>query len=203
MEIEKIKELMDAGREAIANDPELKQNFIAVFNTNFAPVQYCETCPGALNSAFDFMEAKYNQEKPIENMVQKNSAFKIKGNGTIKDPKRGKTFGNANLTDEDAFKLLEQSENWADAFSEKPADWQEQLAARLGNNGSKSKSKATEGSDQKKDSDSGSSNSKPLTKKELLAIAKDLKMDMKAADKMNVANLTVAIKEAQAADAKK
>lgn len=128
--MENIKLILDQGREVLRNEsgPEF-ENFVQVYNSYFS-TKYCNTCPGALDSAFDYLESFFNKQVVVPSKIQPDCAFKIKGNGTIYNGKLHKTFTNHNITDEDAFKLLMQSDNYADAFEVKPKDWKEQLEER-------------------------------------------------------------------------
>lgn len=137
MDFEKVKKVLDYGKENIASNPALFVEFSKVYvETVGTESPLCTTCPDGFSNAYDYLEATYNKliSKPKITM-NPNAKFKLKDNAILYSVKMHQHFSNVNITDDDAIKLLAESKNHSHQFVTKPDNWEELVDQHLSGGG--------------------------------------------------------------------
>lgn len=194
--MEEIKRLIEIGVEKIkssfrSEDKALFNDFIKVYNQNYAQsAPVCMSCPDPVTPAFGFMEVQYrnSQLKHPNHIIDPKKRFRIRGGGTIQLPHE--TLTDFSLTDERALEMLRENIRHLQSFD--PAYLPANLKELIEGKAEEKKEEVAKTIEEQ---------NTELTKSELMAIAKDLDMDLKESGRMNKADLTEAIKVAKAAKA--
>ena len=133
MELEKIKEFIDYGKEKIKKDASvtglLFKNFSHLYYSIFnETAQPCTGCSNDFDSSFNRLSNYYlNKLKNPNYMEEQKSQFKIKGGGVINSVHGD--FTDATLTDEVVFHLLKAEPNMIGCFEKEsvPKDLEAQM----------------------------------------------------------------------------
>lgn len=130
MDTQAIERVLGYGKEAIAGNPELFIEFADVYKNSFGfqTPEICATCPDGFSSAFDYMEIKYKQLKPLQKPKHMSqSKFTLKEGMTVHVPSEHKFYNNVTLTDDAACSLLALTENHVNSFTKLPDNWKEMV----------------------------------------------------------------------------
>ena len=133
MELEKIKEVLEYGKDKIKKDASITgllfKNFSDLYYSIFnETVQPCTGCSNDFDSSYNKLNNYYlNKLKNPNYMENQKSQFKIKGGGVI-NSKHG-DFVDATLTDDVVFHLLKAEPNMIGCFEKEsvPKDLEAQM----------------------------------------------------------------------------
>lgn len=114
-----FEQLKDKGKETVKAVPELFVTFQKLYVAKFGS-HFCVGCPDGFNSAWDLFEKKI---KPVKVMNETNFVFKK--NHLIYSQKSHSHYGQANITDEIAIRLLQESLGNIAHFEKFPDNWKE------------------------------------------------------------------------------